>query len=117
MSKRNIILFIILIISIILSIVSMVLVIQKAPEYWTLALLIILYAISFPATICFSYDKVKRIILRGGFRESFILGYYWDDLFFLMVLISPIAAIFYIRSCYYQYVDKKREEELNNLCQ
>lgn len=117
MSKRNIILLVILIISIILSVVAMVFVIQRKPEYWATALLIILYAISFPATTCFSYDKVKKIILRGGFRQSFMLGYYWDDLFFLMVLISPIAAIFYIRSCYYQYADKKREEELNNLYQ
>lgn len=117
MSKRNILLLIIFIISIILSSIAMILVIQKAKEYWAFALLIILYAISFPATICFSYDKVKRIILRGGFRESFMLGYYWDDLFFLMFLISPIAALFYIRSCIIQHLNQKRDEELRNLYQ
>lgn len=120
MSKRNKILLIIFGISIIISAIGMILVLKYHKEGWPSALLIFTYFISIPATTCYCYDKFVRCIessssVQQSCRRGYYLGFNWDLLFWLTLLIAPIGAILYIRHTHYMHLKKKREENLNEM--
>lgn len=120
MSKRNKILLIILGISIIISVIGMILVLKYNREGWLLALIIFIYLISIPATICYCYDKFGKCIessssAEQACRRGYYLGFNWDLIFWLTLLIAPLGAILYIRNTHYMYLKKKNEENLNEM--
>lgn len=120
MSKRNKILLIILGISIIISVIGMILILKNHKEGWPSALLIFTYFISIPATTCYCFDKFRSCIEdsssnQQACRRGYYLGFNWDLLFWLILLIAPIGALLYIRYTHYKYLKKKNEENFNEM--